>query len=258
MGKKKKKPETTFEQFSRMSEWLMKDMDKEPKDSGEMMAQSFGAVGRTLIFIGWLYAKTLGFIIRKIIGGIKMVLGRGKKKKKADKNSPAYVPPELQQQLQQQIQQMQNVQQQPAQDVQQSVQQPAAIPTEFPSQTAQPEQPAAQLPVPPVPPEMLPPTQPPAQPPVQPPAQPPVQPPMVRPADRPAPPQPMATPAGNILEQLMLTDLSLGEHIQLTDSRLDKIEAYLKALDAQMNDIYARLNMVQGIQPSSKERIKFS
>jgi hypothetical protein len=239
--KKLRNDESTYEQFRNMSLWLAKGFEKEPKTDKAMFQQSFMAVIRTSIFVGWIYAKTLGFLFRKIKGGISM-LGR---KKKEDRMNPAFLPPHLQQQMQQQAQAYAQMMQ-----AGQPVPPSAGIPVEFPAFPVPMQQPIYPQPV-----------QQPFQPPVQQPVQQPVQPPVApvrQPVNRPAQPQQMAgSPVQNIFEQLMQADLSIAEYIKITAVRLDKIEEVLGALDVQMNELCNRLNLLQGVQPSSQERIKF-
>lgn len=220
MPRNDKNPESTYKQFQKMVDWVTNDMDREPKTTGGMMAQSFGAVGKTVVLIGWLYAKTLGFMLRKIIGGIKMVLGRKKKERIAD--NPAFIPQQTAQQL-----------------IQQGA---VAIPTEFPTQQSV-QQPA------------YPPVQQPAQQPVQLPAMPPTPP--MPPTSMPAqpaqeeithlPPEVIQRKAsahtGAVLEQLMQTFISLGEKIKEQDERLAVVEN-------QLDELYRRVNRLSGIHTS--------
>jgi hypothetical protein len=230
--KKLRNDESTYEQFRNMSLWLAKGFEKEPKTDKAMFQQSFMAVIRTSIFVGWIYAKTLGFLFRKIKGGISM-LGR---KKKEDRMNPAFLPPHLQQQMQQQALAYAQMMQ-----AGQPVPPPMGIPAEFPAYPVQMQQPIYPQPV-----------QPPVQQPVLP-AQP-----LVAPVRQPVNRQPIAgSPVQNIFEQLMQADLSIAEYIKITAVRLDKIEEVLGALDVQMNELCNRLNLLQGVQPSSQERIKF-
>lgn len=230
--KKLRNDESTYEQFRNMSLWLAKGFEKEPKTDKAMFQQSFMAVVRTSIFVGWIYAKTLGFLFRKIRGGISM-LGR---KKKEDRMNPAFLPPHLQQQMQQQALAYAQMMQ-----AGQPVPPPMGIPAEFPAYPVQMQQPIYPQPV-----------QPPVQQPVLP-AQP-----LVAPVRQPVNRQPIAgSPVQNIFEQLMQADLSIAEYIKITAVRLDKIEEVLGALDAQMNELCNRLNLMQGVQPVSTERIKF-
>lgn len=230
--KKLRNDESTYEQFRNMSLWLAKGFEKEPKTDKAMFQQSFMAVIRTSIFVGWIYAKTLGFLFRKIRGGISM-LGR---KKKEDRMNPAFLPPHLQQQMQQQALAYAQMMQ-----AGQPVPPPMGIPAEFPAYPVQMQQPIYPQPV-----------QPPVQQPVLP-AQP-----LVAPVRQPVNRQPIAgSPVQNIFEQLMQADLSIAEYIKITAVRLDKIEEVLGALDAQMNELCNRLNLMQGVQPVSTERIKF-
>lgn len=230
--KKLRNDESTYEQFRNMSLWLAKGFEKEPKTDKAMFQQSFMAVIRTSIFVGWIYAKTLGFLFRKIRGGISM-LGR---KKKEDRMNPAFLPPHLQQQMQQQALAYAQMMQ-----AGQPVPPPMGIPAEFPAYPVQMQQPIYPQPV-----------QPPVQQPVLP-AQP-----LVAPVRQPVNRQPIAgSPVQNIFEQLMQADLSIAEYIKITAVRLDKIEEVLGALDAQMNELCNRLNLLQGVQPVSTERIKF-
>ena len=281
MGKKKpkkqnpKKPQGTGDRFMNMMDWVMDGMDKEPKNEREMIAQGFGAIGKTLVLISWVYAKTFGFIIRKTIGGIKMVLGRDKRKDKTDKNSPAFANPAIEQQMnevKQQVQQMHQQGQVPAVPISLQGVVPN-IPTEFPAQPhvpveepmeslmnvpAQlPTQPPAQLPTQP---PAQPPTQPPAQPPTQPPAQPPTQPPAQPVVQSPAQPVPSVgygLPHQDTSEQLLTAFIKIAENLQSVGERLTALEAYATANDFNLDDIYERLNMIQGVQPSSKNRIRF-
>lgn len=230
--KKLRNDESTYEQFRNMSLWLAKGFEKEPKTDKAMFQQSFMAVVRTSIFVGWIYAKTLGFLFRKIKGGISM-LGR---KKKEDRMNPAFLPPHLQQQMQQQALAYAQMMQ-----AGQPVPPPMGIPAEFPAYPVQMQQPIYPQPV-----------QPPVQQPVLP-AQPPVAP-VRQPVNR----QPIAgSPVQNIFEQLMQADLSIAEYIKITAVRLDRIDEALAVLDVQVAELCNRLNLMQGVQPVSTERIKF-
>jgi hypothetical protein len=216
-----------------MSVWLAQGFDKAPRSDAEMFRQSVRASIRTGVFAGWLYWKTFGFIFRKLRikhrlkGVIKMVFGRGKKKDAG----PIFMPQATAQQMAQQMAQMQE-----------------AIPVEFPYPQSYP--PPIVQPVQPV----QQPMQPPAQPPM---AQQPMQQPVVRPAGRPAPPQPVAA-APNILEQMMQFVLSLGEKMKYTDERLLKIETDLVSVEEQLNDLYERLNLLQGVKGQPMKRVKFT
>ena len=159
------------------------------------------------------------------------MLGR---KKKEGGASPVFVPPYLQQQIQQQAQAYAQTMQagQPAPP-------PMGIPAEFPAYPVPMQQP-------PIYPQ-----------PVQQPVQQPVMP-VRQPVNRPAQPQPIAgSPVSNIFEQLMQADLSIAEYIKITAVRLDRIDESLNALDAQVNELCNRLNLLQGVQPATNERIKF-
>lgn len=236
----KKKHVSTYEEFQRMVGWVTSGMDKEPQTTGGMLSQSFGAVGKTLVFIGWIYAKTLGFMFRLIKGGMRMVLRRKKKEKPAD--DPAFIPPQLAQQM-----------------ARQGIPVGGGIPLEFPSQgvPVQPVQPVEhvqrppaqppvqqpyQLPTPPMPPASVP-TQP-APPVFQPPAQ----------QITHLPPQVVQRKAsahtGDVLEQLMQTFISLGEKIKEQDERLAVVEN-------QVDELYRRVNKVLGIQSAGDSPIRF-
>jgi hypothetical protein len=274
-----KKQKSTFQQFSEMSQWLMKDMDKEPRNQSEMMAQSFGAVGRTFVFIGWIYAKTFGFILKKIIGGIRMVLR--KKKKKDDtpsKDDPSFISDQLAKQLAESGQSMGIPSEFPVNPSQTPVQSPAQPPVQSPAQppVQPPAQPPSQQPPnppasPPANPAIQPPTDLPVPPTVQQPAPQPVQQPAEQPVQPPAQPQGVPMPVqqdeadmlrrkvavaqadeqtSNVLESFMQAFISLGDKIKEHDQRLAIIEQ-------QIDDLYNRLNLVQGVQPSASQRIRF-
>ena len=142
----KKKPKSTFEEFQKMVEWTMSGMDKEPQTTAEMMSQSFGAVGKSIVLMGWVYGKTLGFTFRLIKGGIRMVLRRKKKDKPAD--DPSFMSPEIAQKL---VQQQGAIPEKfPSSPAQQPIESPAQQPVEPPAQqpVESPASPAQDLPKP--------------------------------------------------------------------------------------------------------------
>jgi hypothetical protein len=92
MSKKSKKKLTRKEEREKSAgerwlDYLTEGMDKEPKTQQEMVGQGFRSVGRTMLFMGWLYWKTIGLIF-KAIGGVYRMF-RKKKKEKEENNSPA-------------------------------------------------------------------------------------------------------------------------------------------------------------------------
>lgn len=99
------------------------------------------------------------------------------------------------------------------------------------------------------------PVQPVVQPMVQPMVQPVVQP-VVQPAQRVAAPLP-ATGQSSVLEQLMLADMSLAEHLKSLDARLMSLEAVSETLETNQNELFNRLNMLQGVKPSGGKVTKF-
>lgn len=219
------KPKSTYEQFGGMMSWMMEGMEKNPKNDAEMFAQSSKASIRTMILSGWILGKLLRFILKIIKEGLRMVFGR---KKKEDKNDPSFVSPMAAQQMaafNQQIQQGGYPFQQ------QTMQQPIQA---YPYQ----QQPMCVPPAPPM--------------------QQPVQQPMVpvqRPALQPVPLQPGA--GQSVLEQLMLADMCLAEHLKDFNTRLLAIETYLQTLGQQVDQLNERLNLVQGVQPSGGKKTKF-
>jgi len=207
----------------------MDGMDKNPRNEREMIAQATKASLRTFIFSGWIFGKLLRPVLKLIKGGFRMVFGR----KKKDKGDPSFASPMAAQQMAQFNQQL--------------------VGGGYPYQQQQVQPPAQEYPYPQQPMEVQQ-----AQP-VQQPMQPPVQQPMApvqRPMGRPAPPQPIAA-GPSILEQLMMADMSLAEHLKSFNARLFAIEEYLQQLDQQLDHLFERLNLVQGVQPAGGKRTKF-
>jgi len=224
-------------------EYLTEGMNKEPKTTQEMMQQSFRATGRSMIFIGWVYYKTIGFMIRIIRRMLRMVFGRGKKNKdeqaemiELPRLPPAGAPAQLPLAFEQ-------PQPQPAQPAP-----PAPAPAQPAPQPADPQAqyrpPAQSAPAPPQEIQQLPAQPLPAQPAPapQPPAQPPQQPVMVAPPPAPAPAKPEVRE--NPFNLMARAVKNIDERMRLVEDQID-----------QMID---RLNMVQGVQPMTKQRIRFS
>lgn len=208
-------------------EYLSQGMDREPKTDREMMGQAFQATGRTMIFMGWLYWKSLGFMLKIIRRLWKMVFGRGKKEEGIQEiELPPLAPAPLY-----------------------SPAQPAP-----PAQPAQPAQPAspphiqyrppaqpAPAPVPPA--GTAPVPQQPAQ--AQPPAQPVAQ-----------PPAPPAQPAQT---GVIKTQYTVKENpLVLMVNGIRALEERIKILEEQNDQIVSRLNMVQGVTPMPERRIRFT
>lgn len=227
MGKKDKKKESLYEEFSRMSAYVTEGMDKNPRNDREFAQQAGKAYGRSLVFSIWFVAKAFKFVFKLSRRLLSMVFGRGKKKE-----DPAFVSPALEQQMrafQQMQQQQMGYPQQP--------QMGGGIPQEFPAgYPAMPPQPPMQsLPQPPF-------RAPPAPPMQQ------MQP--MPPLQRPQQYSGAIMPPNSLFEQLMQSFIALTDKFRECDLRLTTHEQAL-------NDIYDRLNMLQGVQPQPSKRIKF-
>lgn len=218
--------------------YLTHGMDQEPRTTEEMMQQSFKATGRSMVFMGWVYYKTFGFMIRIIRRMLGMVFRRGKKEEKGEEIIEL---PRL-----------------PSEGT------PAQLPLAFerpqplPAQPAQPAQPAPPQPAPPAQPE------PPAQPPALPqeiqqlPAQPlPVQP--APPPQQPSPPQPPAQPPQQPAPAPAPPKPEVRENpFNLIARAIRNIDERMRLVEDAVDQIIDRLNMVQGVQPMVKKRIRFT
>lgn len=207
-----------------MSTYVSQGMDKTPRNDREFAQQASQAAGRSFIFSFWFIGKLFKYAFKLSGRLLSMVFGRGKKKV-----DPAFMSPAMEQQMRA-FQEMQQQQMgYPAQQQPMGAGNPQDYPANYQPRPPMQPQPPANAPAPQ-----------PSNPPVQP--APPIQrPPIYRGAIM----QP-----NTLFEQLMQSFISLVEKFKECDQRLTNIEA-------AVNDIYDRLNLVQGVQPAASKRIKF-
>lgn len=215
MAKKVKKPESLYDEFSRMSAYVTDGMDKNPRNDREFAAQANKAYGRSLVFSIWFVVKVFKYTFKLLWRLITMVFGRGKKKV-----DPAFVSPALEQQMRA----FQNMQQQQM---------------GYPPQQQQMGYPQQPMGYPPQPPTGV------AAPPLNPQVQG-----QMQPVQRPQGYVGAVMQPNTLFEQLMQSFIALVEKFKECDQRLTTIESAI-------NDIYDRLNLVQGIQPAPSKRLKF-
>jgi len=227
MSKQKTQPKTIYDEFKGMLDWSMQGQEKIPENEQEMMAQGTKAYARSAVLSMWMIGKLLRLVIKLIKGVFRMVFRR----KKADKSDPSFMSGAAARQMEafnQQLQMQGYPFQQPAVQQGYPIQQPQ-IQQGYPYGVQQQPQPGA-------------------------PAQPqPMMPQMQQPMQ--APQYPPAVPS--ILEQLMQADMSLAEHLKSMDSRITALEEQVTRDDLNINEIFARLNMAQGVQPAGGKVTRF-
>jgi hypothetical protein len=199
-----------------------------PRNDQEMMAQGTKAYARSAVLSMWMIGKLLRLVIKLIKGVFRMVFRR----KKADKSDPSFMSGAAARQMEafnQQLQMQGYPFQQPQMQQGYPNQQPQ-MQQGYPYGVQQQPQPGAPAQPQPMMPQMQ---------------------------------QPMPTAqqyraeTPSILEQLMQADMGLAEHLKSMESRISVLEEQMQRNDLNVNEIFARLNMAQGVQPAGGKVTKF-
>lgn len=225
---KAKGKETLYDEFNRMSAYVAEGMEKNPRNDREFAQQAGKAYGRSLVFSLWFIGKLFKYTFKLSRRLLTMVFGRGKKKV-----DPAFMSPAMEQQMQA----FQNMQQQ-----QMGYPQQQGYPQNYPSNPPVQQQPMGYPPQPPS--NVV------APPPVNPQVQQLQQQMQMPPIQRPPVYSGAIMQPNMLFEQLMQSFIALVDKFKECDQRLTTVEA-------AVNDIYDRLNLIQGVQPASTKRIKF-